>query len=69
MDEQTERGLDPFILGARARLRHQLGFRPETRMDEILFRDGTVIAELPNGTFVGVRHGLHPWEDGNLRWL
>jgi hypothetical protein len=61
--------LPSVILGARLKLRYDLGFRPETRMDEIVFRDGTVIKELPNGTFVGVRRGLHPWEDGNLRWL
>lgn len=69
MDKRAEMGLDPVIIGARARMRYELGFRPETRLDEILFVDGTVVKELPNGTFVGVRRGLWPWQDENLRWM
>jgi hypothetical protein len=64
-----ERGMPPELRAARAAFRRQLGFRPDTRMDEIIFPDGTVLRELPNGTFVGVRRGRGepPWE--TLRWM
>lgn len=55
MDRATEARLHPFVLGLRARMRFELGLRPETRLDEIIFADGTVFHEMPTGVFCQVR--------------
>lgn len=56
MKEQHRQERLPWaIYVAQEKLREGLGFRRETRLDEIIFRDGTVVKELPNGVFVTVR--------------
>lgn len=56
MKEQHRQERLPWaIYVAQEKLREGLGFRRETRLDEIIFMDGTVVKELPNGVFVTVR--------------
>ncbi len=55
MTPAEEAQLHPFIIGARVQMRFALGLRPETRLDEIIFPDGAVFHEMPNGVFCQVR--------------
>lgn len=68
MDERDELRLNPAIRMGRDVMRQNLGFRRETRMDEVITSDGTVFKELPSGVFVVVRRGPHFYEQ-HVRWM
>lgn len=45
------------IAEMQAQLRRDLGLRPDTRLDHLIFRDGTTWELQPDGTFKRVRRG------------
>jgi len=47
---------DPNIDWAQDELRRDLGLRPETRLDCVIFRDGAAYELQPDSTLLQVRH-------------
>lgn len=46
---------DPEITRLQAQLRRDLGLRPDTRLDTLIFRDGTTWVLQADGTFKEIR--------------
>lgn len=58
MRVEDEARLLPEIREGLRELRASLGLRPTTRLDVVVFRDGSCFRQVANGTFVAVRGAL-----------